>query len=233
LISIAILSILVTGCTTGSLTTSEITPTVTPLYNSFNGTVSKNIPIISAMDGFSVAEKEALSWKSDAISGDIIGTVIDPNENLPINGKTTKWLYFFSSPPSKNPLDSLIIVVYGDGTISNSQKGPNNIFNPDGLGYYNETHLKADWNVDSTQAVQTALKLFKTKYNMDAVAAGYTLTDNRTNGMDNDNFYWEIVLLGPSNDTSMPALFSENKLRVYIDATTGAVITDPHLTDTK
>lgn len=66
------------------------------------------------MDGFTIAEKEALSWKNDAISRDIIGTAIDPNENIPINGKTTKWTYFFTSPSSKKEFDSLIIIVYGD-----------------------------------------------------------------------------------------------------------------------
>lgn len=106
-------------------------------------------------------------------------------------------------------------------TISNSEKGINLTSNPDGLGYSNEVNRKTGWKVDSTQAVQTALTLFKTKYDLDAVYAGYILTDNRANGTDKDDFYWEIVLIGQSNNNSTLALFSNNKLYVYIDPATG------------
>lgn len=232
LTSIFIVSIMAAGCSVQSSTTHEITPTATPLYKTYNGTISKYMPAISAMDGFSIAEKDALSWKNDAISGSIIGGVTDLNESIPINGKTTKWTYFFTSPSSNTTPDTRIIIVYGDGTIFNSQIGINTELNPAGLGDYSEVYRKANWKVDSTQAVQIALPLFKTKYNMDAVGAFYQLIDNRANSTDKADFYWEIVLLGPSKDNSTPILFSNNKLYIYIDAATGANITDPHLTAT-
>lgn len=222
LISVMAVSTMAAGCSFESSTSPQAAPTATPSPGDYNPANSINVPTISAMEGFPLAEKEALSWRKDATSGSIIGTAIDPNEKVPIDGKTTKWTYFFSSPSSKN--DSLIVIVYGDGRITNSEKVITTSPNPGGLGYSGEVDRIAGWKVDSTQAVQTALRLYRTKYGVDADSAGYVLTDSRASGKNGSDFYWEIGLFGP------PDLFTGNEMTVYVDPTTGDVIAGPHST---
>ena len=171
--------------------------------------------VASAMEWYAMAEDAALAWQADAVLISAVGgnraADLSP---LPCDGNAGLWTYSFVSVAARKKLQVAVrggtVSILGDSDLQRGGKP----YTDEEMLWVKDLYPAGDWQVDSTQAAETANARCEEEYSTTPDHIAYTMFNSKRMNMSNmtltNDMYW-VISYDPE----------KYRFQVNIDARTG------------